>query len=121
MAPRGLPLILVIMRRHLSLHVVLVVTAAVLALVLTVSKRTHEGIPGVAFAPKQVWAAPGTTTAARHKLTDLKSFNLTLLRVKESYVDPSRIDPKRMLYQALNSVQLNIPEVLVEPIPATTS
>ncbi len=107
------------MRRHLSLHVVLVVTAAVLALVLTVSKRTHQGIPGVAFAPQQVWAAPGTTTAARHKLTDLKSFNLTLLRVKESYVDPSRIDPKRMLYQALNSVQLNIPEVLVESDPGS--
>ena len=58
MARRGLPLILVIMRRHLSLHVVLVVTAAVLALVLTVSKRTHQGIPGVAFAPQQVGAAP---------------------------------------------------------------
>ena len=102
------------MRRHLSLHVVLVVTAAALALVLTVSKRTHEGIGGVAFAPKAVWAAPGTPSQARHRLTDLKAFNQTLLRVKESYVDPSRIDPKRMLYSALDSVQLNIPEVLVE-------
>ena len=107
------------MRRNLSLHVVLVVTAAVMALILTVSKRTHQGVPGVALAPREVWAAPGTVTAARHKLTDLKSFNLTLLRVKESYVDPSRIDPKRMLFQALNSVQLNIPEVLVESDPGS--
>lgn len=96
---------------------VLVVTAAMLALVLTVSKRTHEGVRGV-FTPKTVWAAPGTATVARHELTDLKAFNQTLMRIKESYVDPSRIDPKRMLYQALNSVQLNIPEVLVEPDPA---
>ncbi|MBK9030413.1 MAG: PDZ domain-containing protein [Myxococcales bacterium] len=103
------------MRRHLSLHVVLVVTAAVMALVLTVSKRTHEGIHGIVFAPKTVWAAPGTPALARHDLTDLKAFNQTLLRIKESYVDPTRIDPKRMLYQALASVQLNIPEVLVEP------
>lgn len=103
------------MRRHLSLHVVLVVTAAVLALVLTVTKQSHEGVSGLSFAPRPVWAAPGTPAQARHDLTELKTFNLTLLRIKESYVDPSRIDPKRMLYQALNSVQLNIPEVLVEP------
>jgi len=104
------------MRRHLSLHVVLVVTAAVLALVLTVTKQSHQGVNGLGFgAPPPVWAAPGTPAQARHDLTELKTFNLTLLRVKESYVDPSRIDPKKMLYQALNSVQLNIPEVLVEP------
>ncbi|MEZ4399449.1 MAG: MXAN_5808 family serine peptidase [Kofleriaceae bacterium] len=103
------------MRRHLSLHVVLVATAALLALVLTVSKRTHEGVQAVAFAPQQVWAAPGTPAQAKHDLKDLQAFNMTLLRVKESYVDPSRIDPKRMLFQALNSVQQNIPEVLVEP------
>ena len=103
------------MRRHLSLHVVLVVTAAVLALVLTVTKQSHEGVRGLSFAPKPVWAAPGTPAQAKHNLAELKTFNLTLLRIKESYVDPSRIDPKKMLYQALNSVQLNIPEVLVEP------
>lgn len=97
------------MRRHLPLHVVLVVTAAVLALGLTVGKRMHEA----------AWAGPGAASAApKHDLAQLKAFHLTLIRVKESYVDPSRIDPKRMLYQALDSVQLNIPEVLVEPDPA---
>ena len=29
-------------------------------------------------------------------------------------VDPARLDPKKMLYAALDSVQFNIPEVLVE-------
>ncbi|HEV7559191.1 MAG TPA: MXAN_5808 family serine peptidase, partial [Kofleriaceae bacterium] len=29
--------------------------------------------------------------------------------------DPARVDPKKMLYAALDHVQLNIPEVLVEP------
>ena len=38
-----------------------------------------------------------------------------LVRIKERYVDPARIDPRKMLYAALDSVQYNIPEVLVEP------
>ena len=37
------------------------------------------------------------------------------MRIKERYVDPARIDPRKMLYAALDSVQYNIPEVLVEP------
>ncbi|MBP8805382.1 MAG: PDZ domain-containing protein [Kofleriaceae bacterium] len=103
------------MRRRLSLHVILVVTAAALALVLTVGKRVHEGVSGVAFSTPSAWAAPGTAAVPRHDLSELKAFHLTLIRIKEAYVDPSRIDPKKMLYQALDSVQLNIPEVLVEP------
>lgn len=103
--------------RRLSLHAVLVTLAAAAALVLTVVKRSHEGVIGFDFQARQVLAAPGTPAAAKHDLTELKVFNLTLLRIRESYVDPSRIDPKRMLYQALDSVQLNIPEVLVEADP----
>ena len=58
---------------------------------------------------------PASRSIARHDLSALTIFNKTLLRVKERYVDPSRIDPKKMLYAALDSVQFNIPEVLVEP------
>src|ERR1041385_3366728 len=39
---------------------------------------------------------------------------MTLLRIKDRYVDPARVDPKKMLYAALEGVQFNIPEVLVE-------
>ena len=86
------------------------------------SRSTRSSKPGSGPATcgcDSRWAAPGTATVARHELTDLKAFNQTLMRIKESYVDPSRIDPKRMLYQALNSVQLNIPEVLVESDPGS--
>ncbi len=51
----------------------------------------------------------------KHDLTALKILNMTLLRIKDRYVDPARVDPKKMFYSALDSVQFNIPEVLVEP------
>ncbi len=44
-----------------------------------------------------------------------RSSTRRLFKVNDRYVDPSRIDPKKMLYAALDSVQFNIPEVLVEP------
>lgn len=89
--------------------------AAASALVLTVVKKSHEGVVGFSFESKEVRAAPGTPAQAKHDLSELKVFNLTLLRIKESYVEPGRIDPRTMLFQALDSVQLNIPEVMVEP------
>jgi len=109
------------MHKRLPLHGVLVTVAAVSALVLTVVKKSHEGVVGFSFESKPALAQPGTPVQAKHNLTELKVFNLTLLRIKESYVEPGRIDPKEMLFQALDSVQLNIPEVLVEPDEARDS
>jgi carboxyl-terminal processing protease len=109
------------MRKRLPLHGVLVTIAAASALVLTVVKKSHEGVVGFSFESNVVRAAPGTPAQAKHDLAELKVFNLTLLRIKESYVEPSRIDPRTMLFQALDSVQLNIPEVMVEPDEATNA
>jgi carboxyl-terminal processing protease len=109
------------MQKRLPLHGVLIAVAAASALVLTVVKKSHEGVVGFSFESKPVWAQPGTPAQAKHNLTELKVFNLTLLRIKESYVEPGRIDPKEMLFEALDSVQLNIPEVLVEPDEARDS
>ncbi len=67
---------------------------------------------------KEVRAAPGRPQVAKHDLSALKIFNITLVRIKDRYVDPGRVDPKKMLYAALDGVQFNIPEVLVEPDPA---
>ena len=80
--------------RRTSVHAVLVSLAAAAALVLTVVKQSHEGVIGFDFQLRQVLAAPGTPATAKHDLTELKVFNLTLLRIRESYVDPSRIDPR---------------------------
>lgn len=101
------------MRHRLQLF--LVVTAAAAALVLTAVRRTPQGVMGLGIETPQARAAPGQPAELRHDLSALKIFNLTLVRVKERYVDPSRLAPRKMLYEALNSVQFNIPEVLVEP------
>src|SRR5687767_11834261 len=103
------------MRRWLSLNVLVIAAAAMAALVLTVSRRAPDGVVNWRIEPPPALAAPGERPAKDHNLSALKIFNLTLVRIKENYVDPSRIDPEKMLFEALDSVQFNIPEVLVEP------
>ncbi len=97
------------------LNSALVVAAGSLALVLTVVRQSPEGVVSVGLDTQEVRAAPGQPRNLRHDLSALKIFNLVLVRIKERYVDPARIDPRKMLYAALDSVQYNIPEVLVEP------
>jgi carboxyl-terminal processing protease len=97
------------------LNSALVVVAGSLALVLTVVRQSPEGVVSVGLDTQEVRAAPGEARNLRHDLSALKIFNLVLVRIKERYVDPARIDPRKMLYAALDSVQYNIPEVLVEP------
>src|SRR5262245_51149221 len=97
------------------LNLALVVMAGSLALVLTVIRQSPEGVVTLGLDTQEVRAAPGEPRNLRHDLSALKIFNLVLVRVKDRYVDPSRIDARKMLYSALDSVQFNIPEVLVEP------
>ncbi|HEX8109731.1 MAG TPA: MXAN_5808 family serine peptidase, partial [Kofleriaceae bacterium] len=99
------------------LNLALVGAAGVSALVLTMIRQSPEGVLSIELNTQEVRAAPGETSAPRHDLSALRIFNMTLLRIKERYVDPARVDPKKMLYAALDSVQFNIPEVLVEPDP----
>jgi carboxyl-terminal processing protease len=99
------------------LNLALVVAAGVSALVLTMIRQSPEGVVSIELNTQEVRAAPGETRAPRHDLSALKIFNMTLLRIKERYVDPGRVEPRKMLYAALDSVQFNIPEVLVEPDP----
>ncbi|MBK7537220.1 MAG: PDZ domain-containing protein [Myxococcales bacterium] len=101
------------MRRRIQL--LLVIVAAAAALVLTIVRRTPQGVLVLGLDTPVVRAAPGQALVVKHDLSALKIFNLTLVRVKERYVDPGRLVPRKMLYEALNSVQFNIPEVLVEP------
>jgi carboxyl-terminal processing protease len=93
----------------------LVVAAGALALVLTVIRQSPEGIVSLELNTTEARAMPGEPMLPRHDLSALKIFNMTLVRIKDRYVDPARVDPRKMLYAALDGVQLNIPEVLVEP------
>ncbi|MBA3821376.1 MAG: PDZ domain-containing protein, partial [Deltaproteobacteria bacterium] len=97
------------------LNLALVAGAGVLALVLTVIRQSPEGVVSLELDTQQVRAAPGRPSIQRHDLAALRIFNMTLVRIKDRYVDPGRVDPKKMLYAALDGVQFNIPEVLVEP------
>ncbi len=100
------------MRRQLSSNILFVGGAAIAALLLTIIRPTPQGLGDV------VRAAPGKAADSiqhKHNLRALKIFNLTLVRIRDRYVDPARIAPKEMLYEALDSVQFNIPEVLVHP------
>src|SRR5882757_5396673 len=97
------------------LNLALVVAAGALALVLTVIRQSPEGIVSLELNTTEARAMPGEPMLPRHDLSALKIFNMTLVRIKDRYVDPGRVDPRKMLYAALDGVQLNIPEVLVEP------
>ncbi|MBA3540300.1 MAG: PDZ domain-containing protein, partial [Deltaproteobacteria bacterium] len=84
---------------------------------LTVVRQSPEGVMSLDIDTPKARAAPGQVIEKRHDLSALTLFNKTLLKIKDRYVDAARIDPKKMLYAALDSVQFNIPEVLVEPDP----
>jgi carboxyl-terminal processing protease len=104
-----------LMRSRLNLA--MVVAAGAVALVLTVIRQSPEGVVSLELNTQEVRAAPGEPQVPRHDLSALKIFNMTLVHIKDRYVDPARVEPKRMLYAALDGVQFNIPEVLVEPDP----
>ena len=88
-------------------NVALVLSAAALALVLTVIRRSPGSVVELGLGTQEVRAAPGEAQSPHHDLSAMKIFNYTLLKIKDRYVDPARIDPKKMLYSALDSVQFN--------------
>lgn len=90
----------------------LVVLSLLAALFLTVVRQGPEG--GLALSSSPVLRAD---TERRHKtydVTALKVFNVALVRIKDNYVDPSRIQPKQMLVAALDTVEKTVAEVLVQ-------
>ncbi|MCG8423220.1 MAG: S41 family peptidase [Proteobacteria bacterium] len=105
--------------RRFSASGFIVVVALAAAVVLTVIRPSPQGIISFGIGQPEVRAAPGKPAPAvnKHNLTALDVFNVTLVRIRDAYVDRDRIEPKKMLYSALDSVQFNIPEVLVEAFP----
>lgn len=47
-------------------------------------------------------------------LSRLPIFNQVVMRVRDNYFDPTRIDPQQMLVDALDHVEKQIPEVMVD-------
>jgi carboxyl-terminal processing protease len=98
------------MKRYFK--VILVCTAMTVALVLTVTRRG----PGMRIGLEKSGAA-SMERGRPYELAALRIFNGTLMRINDAYVDPTRVDPKGMLLAALDSVQKQVAEVLVEPFP----
>ncbi|RMH40423.1 MAG: PDZ domain-containing protein [Deltaproteobacteria bacterium] len=110
------------MRGKLRFNAVAVGAALVAALLLSVFRPSPEGMLTLGLGERAARAAPGQlaladTDGRHHDLTALRVFNRVLVRVRSAYVDTRRIDPRKMMYAALDSVQLNVPEVLVEEHP----
>ena len=89
--------------------------ALAIALLLTVTRRGPQG--GMPVGMEPVRAAQRDGDKRPYDLAALRVFNSTLMRVNDSYVDPTRVDPKQMLLSSLDQVQKSVAEVLVEPHP----
>src|SRR2546430_16465162 len=49
-----------------------------------------------------------------YDLAGLETFRKTIVQIKDNYVDPSRINPKEMFTSALEAVERQVAEVMVE-------
>ena len=83
------------------------------ALVLTVSR----GGDGIRVGADNQLRAATRSTAGKYDLAQLPIFSKTLFYVRENYFDKNRLDPKRMLVGALDFVQRDVPEILIDRWP----
>jgi carboxyl-terminal processing protease len=101
------------MRRYFKPLIVLF--SLVMALCLTIKRSGPHGRVDVGAG--EPLRAAQKDDKRPYDLAALRIFNNTLMRVNDSYVDPTRVDPKQMLLAALDQVQKSVAEVLVEPHP----
>jgi carboxyl-terminal processing protease len=88
------------------------VVACGAALVLTIR---HGGDGIRVGSDNQLRAA--TRTGSKYDLSQLPIFSKTLFYVRENYFDKNRLDPRRMLVGALDFVQRDVPEILIDRWP----
>jgi carboxyl-terminal processing protease len=92
--------------------VIAFVVACAAALVLTIR---HGGDGIRVGSDNQLRAA--TRTGSKYDLSQLPIFSKTLFYVRENYFDKNRLDPRRMLVGALDFVQRDVPEILIDRWP----
>jgi carboxyl-terminal processing protease len=68
---------------------------------------------GVQFDLKNSSVSASEAKDGDYDLSALKVLNRVLLRVKDNYVEPERVDPNKMLIAALDQVQNSIAELVV--------
>ena len=87
--------------------------ACALALFLTIR---HRGRTCTSRQPAPLRAAVRQSAAA-YDLSQLPVITKTLFYVRENYFDKSRFDHKRMLVGALDFLQRDVPEILIDRYP----
>jgi carboxyl-terminal processing protease len=83
------------------------------ALILTV----RQGGDGIRVGADSQLRAAMRTSVTKYDLSQLPIFSKTLFYVRENYFDKNRLDPKRMLVGALDFVQRDVPEILIDRWP----
>jgi len=83
------------------------------ALVLTV----RHGGDGLRVGADNQLRAAVRGAGNKYDLSQLPIFTKTLFYVRENYFDKNRLDPKRMLVGALDFVQRDVPEILIDRWP----
>ncbi len=98
---------------HRIRKLLVLVGAAALALILTIEHRGHEfHIAGEPSLSAAVHSDEGS-----YQLAQAQIFSKTLYYVNDQYFDRTRPDPKRMLVGALDFLQRDVPEILVDRFP----
>lgn len=80
------------------------------AFTLTFVWPQQNGLPVDIDTSQRAQAARGRDA---YDLTELAVLNRAILEVKNHYVDPERVDPKRMLLAGLNAIQSSVAPVIV--------
>ena len=92
--------------------IIILVGAALMALVLSVRHRGDD-LQLEANAPLRA----AVRQSAAYDLSNVQIITKTLFYVRENYFDKSRFDHKRMLVGALDFLQRDVPEILIDRYP----
>jgi carboxyl-terminal processing protease len=87
--------------------------ACALALFLTIQHRGED----IRLATNAPLSAAVRTSSASYDLSLLPVFSKALYFVNNNYFDKTRLDPRRMLVGALDFLQRDVPEILVDRYP----
>ena len=97
---------------HAKKHLRFFIALSVLASAFFISVRFSDR--GVQLDLRQsAGAFKSGDKGKRYHLSALKVLNSVLLHLKDSYVEPERINPAKMLISALEEIQSAIPEVVI--------
>src|SRR4051812_11552995 len=87
--------------------------ACALALFLTIQHRGED----IHLATNAPLSAAVRSSSAAYDLSGIPVFTKALYFVNNNYFDKTRLDPKRMLVGALDFLQRDVPEILVDRFP----